>query len=70
MSDAAIHDVLDVLDNLPGTLRGVRILRGVSLRQAALEIGVSFGTVRRIESGEDANLSHVRMCLEWLRRAA
>lgn len=59
-------DVLAVLDSLPQTLRAVRILRGLSLRETAKRAGVSFSTVTRAEQGADLELSSVRALLVWI----
>ena len=62
---APYTDVLAVIDSLPVILREARRRRGASVRAAAQEIGVSFSTVSRIETGADCNLSHAVAALRW-----
>lgn len=59
-------ELADVLQLLPVLVREKRRLRGLSLRQAAKEIGVSFNTVTRFERGEDAVMSTVVAVFRWL----
>ena len=60
-------DLIAALDNLPGTLRTMRQLRGLSQRAAAKEIGVGYNTVSRLEEGHNVNVVVVRAVLVWLR---
>lgn len=55
-----------ILDELPVVLRGVRRSRGLSLREAARQIDVSFSTVDRVEKGEDCDTGTLRLILRWL----
>lgn len=55
-----------VLGSLPLLVREARRARGLSLRSAAKEIGCSFNTLTRIESGEDCVLSNALLVLAWL----
>ncbi len=55
-----------VLDRLPVLLHEARRARGLSVRAAANEIGISFATVSRIEAGEDCVLSNATAVLRWL----
>jgi transcriptional regulator with XRE-family HTH domain len=59
---------VDILANLPATLRAVRTLRGQSLREVAKDAGMSFSTVTRIENGEDCALSSAIAILRWIAR--
>ncbi len=54
-----------VLGNLPLILRETRRQRGLSLRAAARELGMSFSTVTRFENGEDIVLSNAMGILRW-----
>jgi transcriptional regulator with XRE-family HTH domain len=56
----------DVISNLPLLLREARRARGLSLRGAARELGMSFATVTRMEKGEDCALSNAVAVLRWL----
>lgn len=60
------NDVLAVIDALPSVLRTVRIFRGLSLREAAQQMGMSFSTLTRIENGEECNLSNARAAIAWI----
>lgn len=55
-----------VIDALPLLLREARRAWGLSQRAAAAELGCSFSTVSRIESGEDCALSNAVAVLRWL----
>jgi transcriptional regulator with XRE-family HTH domain len=59
-------ELADVLKHLPVLVRENRRRRGLSLRAAAQEAGVSFSTVARAESGEDCALSSAIALLNWL----
>lgn len=59
-------DAIHVLTNLGPTLRTVRTLRGLSLREVARQTGLSFSTVKRIEDGDDCVLSHAILALKWI----
>lgn len=61
-------EVLQVLADLPVICRETRRRKGLALRPAAAEIGCSFSTLCRIESGEDAVLSNVVDVLQWASR--
>lgn len=49
--------------------REQRRARGLSLRAAAKEIGVSFSTLDRIEGGENAQIDSALAILKWLDRS-
>ncbi len=66
MPPTSYSDLTHVLTSLPLLLREARRARGLSLRAAASEAGVSFTTLTRIEHGEDAVLSNVVPVLRWL----
>ena len=69
MADAkptSYAELAEVLDNLPLLLRETRRRRGLSLRATARELGTSFSTVTRFESGEDIMLSHASAILRWI----
>jgi transcriptional regulator with XRE-family HTH domain len=59
-------ELAEVIAALPLLLREARRARGLSLRAAAGEIGMSFSTVTRIEAGADYTLSNATAVLEWL----
>jgi hypothetical protein len=62
-------ELADVLDALPLLCREKRRRRGLSLRAAAREIGCSFSTVTRFESGEGCHLQHAIVVMRWLGQA-
>jgi transcriptional regulator with XRE-family HTH domain len=59
-------ELADVLASLPLLLRAERRRRQLSCRAAAEELGMSFATVHRIESGKDGALSNAAKVLRWL----
>lgn len=59
-------DLAAVVEALPMLVREHRRRRGVSLRAAARELGVSFSTLDRIERGEDYNSRSLPDLLRWL----
>lgn len=59
-------ELVDVIDLLPRLLREIRRLRGLSLRDAADEIGVAFNSLSRFERGQDILLSNAVSVLRWL----
>jgi transcriptional regulator with XRE-family HTH domain len=59
-------ELAGVLETLPVILRETRRARGTSLRECARQMGLSFSTVRRIESGEDAVMSNVVVVMRWI----
>lgn len=59
-------ELADVLGNLPLLLRETRRRRGLSLRAASRELGMSFSTVARFENGEDIVLSNAVDILRWV----
>lgn len=59
-------ELADVIANLPVLLREARRARGLSLRAAAKELGMSFSTVTRMEEGNDCALANAVAVLRWL----
>jgi transcriptional regulator with XRE-family HTH domain len=59
-----------MLDELPAALRTARRMRGLSLRAVSREVGLSFSTVTRIESGEEFSSVSLRAILTWLDKPA
>jgi len=55
-----------VLTDLPFLLREARRARQLSLRATAREIGCSFQTVTRIETGKSFTVDHAVDVLRWL----
>lgn len=69
MSDGApttYDELAYVLGNLPLLLREARRRRGLSLRTAATQLGMSAATVTRFENGEDVMLSNALDILQWI----
>jgi ribosome-binding protein aMBF1 (putative translation factor) len=58
--------VVQVLESLPTLVAEKRRRDGLSLRQAAAHMGMSFSTVQRCEAGQDLALSNVVLFLQWL----
>lgn len=59
-------ELADLLGHLPLLLREARRQRRLSVRAAATQLGMSFSTVSRIESGDDCVLSNAVAVLRWL----
>lgn len=55
-----------VLENLPAILAATRHERGLSLRAAATQIGVTDVTVARIEDGERSRTDTAVKVLHWI----
>lgn len=63
---AAYPDLVTVLSDLPVIARETRRRKGLSLRDAGAEMGLSASTLMRLEEGDaGANLSTVRAVLLW-----
>ena len=54
------------IEGLPAHEKLIRQTRGLGLRAAAKEIGISFSTLSRFENGIDCNMSSVLAILRWL----
>lgn len=59
-------ELADVLNSLPLIVREARRARNFSQKAAAEQIGVTDRTIRRLENGEDVNLSTAVALLRWL----
>lgn len=59
-------ELADVIGSLPLLLREARRARGISQRQAAAQLGMSFATISRMEAGADCVLSNAVAVLWWL----
>lgn len=64
---AKLAALADELADLPRLLSEARAARGLSLRAAAAEIGISFSTISRTESGGDLVMSSALAIVRWLR---
>lgn len=59
--------VVDTLDMLPALMRSSRLVRGLSLREAADQIPYPFADLCRFESGrKNPTLSSVVAMIRWL----
>lgn len=59
-------ELADVLQSLPLLLREARRQRGLSIRKAAVEIGINFATLSRIEAGKGHMIDNGLAVLHWL----
>lgn len=59
-------ELANVLDDLPVIVLNARRGRRVSQREAAAEIGVSYSTISRIETGGEFSSTSLRALLLWL----
>lgn len=66
MADETISDFIEVLDSLPKTVKTMRLLRKLSLREAAKQMGTDFSTLGRFENGSVVQVPLVRAALVWL----
>lgn len=60
------RELADIIGSLPLLLREARRARGISQRQAAAQLGMSFATISRMEAGNDCALSNAVAVLWWL----
>lgn len=69
MTEARIvsySEVVDILDSLPRIIRETRRRKGLSLRAAGREAGLSFMTIDRAERGVvEGNITTLRALLLW-----
>lgn len=65
MTIASAIDLID-LRRLSATVAARRQLKGLSQRAAADEIGMSFATVQRIESGDFPDIGRYLLICAWL----
>lgn len=61
-------ELAQIVDVLPLLTKEARRGRGLSLRDAAAEIGTGFNTLTRFEHGANVNLSNAVKILRWLDR--
>lgn len=59
-------ELAEVLEWLPLLCREKRRREGISLRTAGEQMGLSFGTVSRIENRQGAHMHNVVLILRWL----
>lgn len=60
------RDLVQIIDELPTLLRLMRQARGLALRDVAVQSGVSFNALSRIERGQTCDVSTLRLLLIWL----
>jgi hypothetical protein len=66
ITESSYLPAIEALESLGPSLHAVRLSRGKSLRKCAAEMGISFSTVNRVESGEDCDLGSALAILRWL----
>ncbi len=59
-------EIVAVIDTMPVILLNARRARALSQREAAAQIGVSFSTVSRMETGGEFSSVSLRAVLTWL----
>lgn len=59
-------DLAQVIQDMPVIVRSARRMRRLSLRAAGVEMGLSFATVHRVESGHDFDSGTLQALLRWL----
>lgn len=60
------RELAEVLDNLPSLVREARRARGLSLRAASKQSGITFTTLMRVEKGEGVTVTTAVAVLRWL----
>lgn len=66
MSAWSTAPAVTMLDELPQQTRAVRLRRGLSLREAAAEIGCTHGMVWKVEHGTNVGIDTAILFLSWL----
>jgi transcriptional regulator with XRE-family HTH domain len=69
MSNAGLtsySELAHVLDQLPMLCKEKRRREGLSLREAAKQMGVAFSVVTRFENGTGVHLDSAKAVLRWL----
>lgn len=66
LKPASYRELVQVLVNLPMLLHEARRARGVTLREAAKQTGLSFNTIMRMEKGTDSSMSSAIAVMNWL----
>lgn len=61
-----LRQPISLLENVPDMLREKRDAMGISQREAARQIGISFSTVSRIEAGEWGAVKSWIAILKWI----
>jgi transcriptional regulator with XRE-family HTH domain len=59
-------ELAEVLDALPMLCREKRRREGLSLREAASQMGVAFSVVHRFENGTGVHVDSAKAVLQWL----
>lgn len=59
-------ELIELLDYLPVLVRETRRRKGLSVRAAAQQAGISFATLARAEQGEDLRRSTFVALLRWV----
>ena len=62
----SFEEMIGVLDDMPIILLNARRARGMSQREAAGIIGLSFSTLSRMESGGEFSSVSLKAVLAWL----
>jgi ribosome-binding protein aMBF1 (putative translation factor) len=63
---ASFAELVEIVDEIPAAVKTTRRARGLNLREAAEQSGVSFNALSRIERGGDCSLANLRALLVWL----
>jgi len=59
-------ELVEIIDQMPATLRMVRRMRGMSLREVADKSGVPLNVLSRLERGGNPSTVNLRALLIWL----
>lgn len=60
------RELAQIITDLPLIVRSARRARGLSLRAAAKEAGMSFSSLTRLENGAGSTVSVLIAVLQWL----
>lgn len=67
-TESSYLPAIEALETLGPSLKAVRLSRAKSLRKCAAEVGVSFSTITRVESGDAFDSTSALAILHWLAR--
>lgn len=62
----SFEEMIDVLDNMPVIMLNARRAKGLSQREVAGLLGLSWSTVNRMEHGAEFSSESLRAVLGWL----
>lgn len=61
-----IEKAISILDLLPKLMASKRQMLRLTLREVAEQVGVNYGTLSRMERGDNATLKNAVLVLKWI----